>query len=58
MGLVRWAITRTPAAAVHQDADGAGQWYAAGLTGTGSTTLTVEDLGLGARPYFGAALAD
>ena len=31
---------------------------ASGPTGTGSTTLTVEDLGLGARPYFGAALAD
>ncbi|MFD5629701.1 FG-GAP-like repeat-containing protein [Streptomyces sp. NPDC127072] len=29
-----------------------------GPTGTGSTTLKVADLGLGARPYFGAALAD
>ncbi|MFD3927161.1 FG-GAP and VCBS repeat-containing protein [Streptomyces sp. NPDC058614] len=31
---------------------------ASGPTGTGSTTLTVKDLGLGARPHFGAALAD
>ncbi|MDN3023478.1 FG-GAP and VCBS repeat-containing protein [Streptomyces sp. S.PB5] len=29
-----------------------------GPTATGSTTLTVNDLGLGARPWFGAALAD
>jgi len=29
-----------------------------GPTGTGSTTLTVDDLGLGARPSFGATLSD
>lgn len=31
---------------------------ASGPTGTGSTLLTTQTLGLGARPYFGAALAD
>jgi hypothetical protein len=31
---------------------------ATGPTGTGSTLHTVKDLGLGDRPYFGAALAD
>lgn len=31
---------------------------ASGPTGMGSKTLTVADLGLGSRPYFGAALAD
>ncbi|MEU9340375.1 FG-GAP repeat protein [Streptomyces sp. NPDC048278] len=44
-------------------ADEAGRLYhlpgtSAGPTGTGSTLHTVKDLGLGDRPYFGAALAD
>lgn len=31
---------------------------ASGPTGTGSATLTLSGLGLGARGYFGAVLAD